>query len=75
LHSFVQTLRDQLGSHCAELVTQCVYTAGSHCGELTAGVAIATAVSGIDATAMAAARWRTNLVIAGLSVAPVPTLG
>ena len=75
MHSLVQTLRDQLRSHCGELVTQCLYTAGSHCGELTAGVATATAVSGIDATAIAAARRRTNLVIAGLSVAPVPILG
>ena len=60
MQSFVQTLRDQLGSHCAEL---------------TAGVAMVPAANGIDATAIAAARRRTNLVIAGLSVAPVPILG
>ena len=28
LHSLVHTLRDQFGSHCAELVTQCVVTSG-----------------------------------------------
>jgi hypothetical protein len=51
LHSFVHTLRDQLGSHRAELVSQCVHTAGSHCGELTAGAATATAAIGTNVIA------------------------
>jgi hypothetical protein len=46
LHSFVHTLRDQFGSHCAELVTQCVHTFGSHCAELTPGAATVTAAIG-----------------------------
>jgi hypothetical protein len=77
-HSPVQTLRDQLRSHCGELVTQCEYTAGSHCGELTPGaatvtadVATAAAASGIDATALAMARRRRNFVMAGLQWIPV----
>ena len=74
-HSPVQTLRDQLRSHCGELVTQCEYTAGSHCGELTPGAATVTAevatvvaASGMDAAALAMARRRRNLVMPGLPV-------
>ena len=51
MHSLVQTLRDQLRSHCGELVTQCVYTAGSHCGELTPGAATVTAAIGTNVIA------------------------
>jgi hypothetical protein len=47
LHSLVHTLRDQLGSHCAQL---------------TPGVAAITAAIGNDATATPATRRRTNLV-------------
>jgi hypothetical protein len=47
LHSLVQTLRDQFGSHCAEL---------------TPGAAAITAAIGNDATATPATRRRTNLV-------------
>lgn len=47
LHSLVHTLRDQFGSHCAEL---------------TPGVATVTAAIGTNATATPAARRRTNLV-------------
>src|SRR5580693_4000364 len=64
LHSLVQTLRDQFGSHCAELVTQCVHTVGSHSAELIAGVATVTAANGTNATAIVAARRRTKRVIA-----------
>jgi hypothetical protein len=46
LHSLVHTLRDQLGSHCAQL---------------TPGVAAITAVIRNNATATPAARRRTNL--------------
>jgi hypothetical protein len=51
LHSLVHTLRDQLGSHCAEL---------------TPDVATVTAAMATNATATSAARRRTNLVIGGL---------
>jgi len=51
LHSFVHTLRDQFGSHCAELVTQCVVTFGSHCAELTPGAATVTAAIGTNVIA------------------------
>jgi hypothetical protein len=51
LHSFVHTLRDQFGSHCAELVTQCVHTLGSHCAELTPGAATVTAAIGTNVIA------------------------
>ena len=51
LHSLVHTLRDQLGSHCGELVSQCVYTVGSHCGELTPGAATVTAAIGTNVIA------------------------
>jgi hypothetical protein len=47
LHSLVHTLRDQFGSHCAQL---------------TPGVAAITAAIGNNATATLAARRRTNLV-------------
>jgi hypothetical protein len=81
-HSPVQTFRDQLRSHCGELVTQCVHTVGSHCGELTPGaatvtadVATAAAASGIDATAVAAARRPRNPVMAGLPLGLGATSG
>jgi hypothetical protein len=51
LHSFVHTFRDQFRSHCAELVTQCVVTLGSHCAELTPGAATITAANGTNVTA------------------------
>jgi len=52
LHSLVHTLRDQFGSHCAELIP---------------GVATVTAAIGSNATATtSAARRQTNLVIVGL---------
>ena len=51
LHSFVHTLRDQLRSHCAELVTQCEVKFGSHCAELTPGAATVTAAIGTNVIA------------------------
>jgi hypothetical protein len=51
LHSLVQTLRDQFGSHCAELVTQCVVTLRSHSAELTPGAATVTAAIGTNVIA------------------------
>jgi hypothetical protein len=60
LHSLVHTLRDQFGSHCAELIP---------------GAAIVTAAIGINATAgTAAARRQRNLVIVGLQKDPSLTL-
>jgi hypothetical protein len=56
-HSPVQTFFDQWGSQAAEL---------------TADVATAAAASGKDAAAMVIARWRRNLVIAGLPVNSTP---
>jgi hypothetical protein len=56
-HSPVQTFRDQFGSQAAELIGD---------------VPIAAAASGMDAAAIVAARWRTNLVIAGLPVNSTP---
>jgi hypothetical protein len=47
LHSLVHTLREKLGSHCAQL---------------TPGVAAVTAAIANNATATLAARRRTNLV-------------
>lgn len=60
LHSLVHTLRDQLGSHCAEP---------------TPGAATVTAAIEINMTAAPAAKERTNLIIAGLPEGPVPELG
>ena len=60
LHSLVHTLRDQFGSHCAQLIP---------------GVATVTAAIGTNATATtSAARRQTNLVIVGLQKDPSLTL-
>jgi hypothetical protein len=57
LHSLVHTLRDQFGSHCAEL---------------TPGAAIITAAIETSATAVTrATRQRAKLVIVGLPGGPV----
>lgn len=67
LHSFVHTLRDQFGSHCAELVTQRSATAGSHCAELTPGAATITPAIGTNVTATTSAtRRRAKCVIVSL---------
>jgi len=50
LHSLVDSMCDQLGTHCAEL---------------TPGVATVTAAIGTNATATSAARRRMDIVIAG----------
>jgi hypothetical protein len=63
LHSLVHTLRDQFGSHCGELLTQCVYTLGSHCAELTPGAAAATAAIGTNVAAIG-----TNVAAIGTNV-------
>jgi hypothetical protein len=60
LHSLVQTLREKLGSHCAQL---------------TPGVATITAANGNNATATPAARRRTNLVTQASRDGPVPDIG
>lgn len=75
LHSLVHTLREKLGSHCAELVTQCVHTLGSHRAQLTPGVATITAANGNNATATPAARRRTNLVTQASRDGPDPDIG
>jgi hypothetical protein len=59
LHSLVHTLRDQLGSHCAEL---------------TPGVASVTADIRTNVTATPAARRRTNLVTQASPDGPVSDL-
>jgi hypothetical protein len=60
LHSLVHTLRDQFGSHCAELIP---------------GVATVTATIASNATATTSvARRQTNLVIVGLQKDPSLTL-
>ena len=60
LHSLVHTLRDQFGSHCAELIP---------------GAAIVTAAIRINTTAgTEAARRQRNLVIVGLQKDPSLTL-
>jgi hypothetical protein len=57
LHSLVHTLRDQFGSHCAELIP---------------GVAIVTAAIGTNTSATTpATRRRAELVIVGLPGGPV----
>jgi len=60
LHSLVHTLREKLGSHCAQL---------------TPGVATITAANGNNATATPAARRRTNLVTQASRDGPVPDIG
>jgi hypothetical protein len=60
LHSLVHTLRDQLGSHCAEP---------------TPGAATVTAAIGTNMTAAPAAKQRTNLYRRRPPEGPVPKLG
>ena len=59
-HSPVHTFFDHLGSQAAEL---------------TADVATAAAVSGMDAAATVTSKWRRNLVIAALSLDQCSTSG
>jgi hypothetical protein len=60
LHSLVHTLREKLGSHCAQLIP---------------GVATTTAAIGNNATATLAARRRNNLVTQASRDRPVSDIG